>query len=128
MWHISSLWKQTWETIIRLNPWNLPQPLAARSVMWWNGTGLQLRCLHNLEATAEYSTESTDELPMLGCQTLWTHVCSLKLTWLMITLLLIVTVEGGRLLVQIQVNWKNEVSSEKHIEKRHKNSSVTDQL
>lgn len=39
--------------IIRLNPWNLLQPLAARSVIWCNGTGFQLRCLHDLEATAK---------------------------------------------------------------------------
>lgn len=65
----------------------------------------------------ESSSESTEQLPVPGCQTPRTHR-SLEPTWLTVTLLLTVTAEGGRLPAQTPVNWKSELFKEKQIQRR----------
>lgn len=93
-----------------------PISYSQRSVLWCNGTGFQLRCLVIWKQLLIILYRKHRNCPCLDVK-LVGHICSLKLTWLTTLLLLIVTVEGGKLLVQIQWGWVGggKLSSENQI-------------
>lgn len=71
---------------------NLLKTITVSTILWHNSTGFQWRWLE-------------DELPMLGCQTSWTHCCNLKLTGPSYYFM----VQGAKLFIQIQLNWEKAV-------------------